>query len=205
MSKKNSLLLLEDQFILREDQIVEEMDLKTIFPTPNPVEIEIGCGSGTLLVYLAKANPEHNFLGIEWANEFYRYTADRIRRWKLTHTRMLRTDARDFVMYKLKSESIQTFHIYFPDPWPKRRHHRRRLFIQEFCRALSRVLVPGGKVYAASDHQEYFEQIERNLLAVPRFKQDEFDSPAGNQVLSNFETKFVKEGRSIYRIAVKKV
>jgi tRNA (guanine-N7-)-methyltransferase len=118
---------------------------------------------------------------------------------------MLRTDARDLVMYKLKSESIQTFHIYFPDPWPKRRHHRRRLFIPEFCAAVARVLVPGGTVYAASDHEEYFRQIEANLLAVPNFTRREFDSPAGNDVLSNYEAKFVKEGRSIYRISVKKV
>ncbi len=203
MSKKPAAL--DDHFILREDQIVEEMDLRTVFENARPVEIEIGCGRGTLLVHLARAVGNHNFLGIEWANEFYRYCADRLRRWNLTNARMLRTDARDFVMYKLKSQSVQTFHIYFPDPWPKRRHHRRRLFIPEFCRTLARVLVPGGKVYAASDHTEYFEQIETNLLAVPDFARDEFDSPAGNEVLTNYEAKFVKEGRSIYRIAVKKV
>jgi len=202
MSKKP---IIDEKFLLLPEQIGERVDFKTIFGNDHPVEVEIGCGRGTLLVYLARNNLDHNFLGIEWANEFYRHSADRIRRWNLTHAKMLRTAARELVMRNFPPESVDTFHIYFPDPWPKKRHHRRRLFIPEFCQAVAKVLVPGGKLYAASDHEEYFTQIETNLLATPGLERFEFNSPAGNEVLSNYEAKFTKEGRSIYRIAVKKV
>ncbi|MFA5863147.1 MAG: tRNA (guanosine(46)-N7)-methyltransferase TrmB [Phycisphaerae bacterium] len=198
-------LLMDEQFVLPSDEIGQVADFKTIFGNDRPVEIEIGCGRGTLMVHLAQTKPDHNFLGIEWASKFYRYTVDRIRRWNLTNVKMLRTDAREFVMRQLPPQSVSVFHVYFPDPWPKKRHHKRRLFIPDFCQVLSRVLMPGGKIYAASDHEEYFQQIETNLSAIPNFVPCEFDSPAGNEVLSNYEAKFVKEGRSIYRVAVKKI
>ncbi len=202
MSKKP---VMDEHFIVLPEQLGERVDFAAVFGNDKPVEIEIGTGRGTLLVYLAKDAPDHNFLGIEWASKFYRYCADRIRRWNLTNAKMLRTDARELVMRNFPPESVHAFHIYFPDPWPKKRHHRRRLFIPEFCQALVRVLVPGGKVYAASDHKEYFDQIETNLLATPGLERCEFDSPEGNSILTNYEAKFIEEGRSIYRVAVKRI
>jgi len=196
--------ILDDRFILRPEAITEPVDFAAVFGSDRPVEIEIGSGRGTLLVHLAENNPDVNFLGIEWASEFYRYSADRLRRRNLVNARMMRTDARDFVARYVRPETVRAFHIYFPDPWPKKRHHKRRLFVPEFCQAAARALVPGGKIYIASDHQEYFQMIETGILVVPEFSPTEFDSPAGNDVLTNYEVKFVREGRSIYRLAAKK-
>ena len=193
-------LVLDDQFIFHP-----ESDIKTVFENDNPVEVEIGCGRGTLLIHLARENPGHNFLAIEWASKFYRYTADRIRRWNLTNAKILRTDARDFVMQKIVHETIDVFHIYFPDPWPKKRHHKKRFFIPQCCNALFRSLKSGGKIYAATDHKHYFDQIELNLTSIPGLTTCQFDSPAGNEILTNWEAKFKKEGRTIYRLAVMKV
>lgn len=196
--------ILDERFLVHEDQIGATLDFRAVFGNDHPVEIEIGTGKGTLMLYLARTNPDHNFLGIEWASKFYRFAADRFRRWNLTNTRMLRTDARELVLHKLAPDSVFAFHVYFPDPWPKKKHHRRRLFIPDFCRAAARVLVPGGKIYVASDHEEYFREIEINLYGTPGLREADFDSPAGNQVLSNYEAKFTEEGRKIYRLAVRK-
>jgi tRNA (guanine-N7-)-methyltransferase len=202
--------ILDDRFIVHEeqlDQVQSPVNFASFFDNPvQPVNIEIGSGSGTTLIHLAQVNPNANFVGIEWALPFYRHCADRLRRNNIPNAKMLRTDAKFlFMSGRVAPESLASCHIYFPDPWPKKRHHKRRTVDVQFCQALARTIIPGGKVYIASDHQEYYEQMESSLRSVPEFTACEYDSPAGIDVVSNFEAKFVKEGRSIYRFAVKKV
>ena len=107
------------------------IDLNEIFKHPGPVHIEVGSGKGTFLLNQAKAQPEANFLGIEWANKYYRHSVDRIRRWQMSNVRILRCDARDLIGRYLPADSISVFHVYFPDPWPKKRHHKRRFIIAQ--------------------------------------------------------------------------
>jgi tRNA (guanine-N7-)-methyltransferase len=197
----------DEKFIIRDDEhLGPRVDFRKIFGNDKPVELEIGSGKGTMLVHLAKSNPEINFVGIEWANKFYRYCADRIKRWNLVNAKMMRTDAKAFVLEgRIEPESLKTLHIYFPDPWPKKKHNRRRLVNPEFCQAAVKILIPGGHLYIATDHQDYSEQMAMSLKTVPELQPCDYDSPAGNAVLTNYEAKFVKEGRNIYRFAVKKV
>lgn len=201
--------VLDDRFILPETTFNLEsapVNFAAFFNPVQPVHVEIGSGSGTTLIHLARVNPNANFVGIEWALPFYRHSADRLRRQNLPNAKMLRTDAKFlFLSGRVTPESIASCHIYFPDPWPKKRHHKRRTVDPRFCTALARTIIRGGKVYIASDHQEYYEQMEASLRSVPDFVPCDYDSPAGTDVVSNFEAKFVKEGRSIYRFAVKKV
>src|SRR5262245_10534795 len=98
-----------------------------LFGNDRRVELEIGIGKGTFLLRRAKQCPDRNFLGIEWAGEFYRFALDRMERWRMTNVRVLRTDARDFVERICPRASLSVLHIYHPDPWPKRRHNKRRL------------------------------------------------------------------------------
>jgi tRNA (guanine-N7-)-methyltransferase len=188
------------------------MDLSCLFGRSGPVHIEVGSGKGTFVLNQAKLHPEINFLGIEWANQFYRYCVDRICRWEMENVRILRTDARDFIGRYVKDETVAALHIYFPDPWPKKRHHKRRFFATENILQVARILVKGGELRAATDHADYFEIISDVLLRQPKtadlFEEIEFYPAAsanpGEWVGSNFERKYIKEGRKFYTIAVRK-
>ena len=194
------------------DKYDPPIDLGHLFARSGPVQIEIGSGKGTFLLNQAKAYPQVNFLGIEWANKFYRYSVDRMRRWQINNIRILRTDARDFIGQFLQDESVSVFHVYFPDPWPKKRHHKRRFFSSANISNALRCLESGGQLRVATDHAEYFEVISEILLKRPEFarllEQIDFFSTdaaqAGEWVGSNFERKYIKEGRNIYTLAVKK-
>ena len=186
------------------------MELGDLFHRAGPVHIEIGSGKGTFLLNQARAHPEINFLGIEWANKFYRYSVDRIKRWQIDNVRILRTDARDFIGRFLQDESVQTYHIYFPDPWPKKRHHKRRFFAPANIKNVARTLSPGGQLRLATDHKDYFAVIREVLLdnreiaglfdKIDFFPTDSAD--VGEWVGSNFERKYIKQGRDIYTLAV---
>ena len=185
-----------------------KIDFATLFGRTAPVELEIGTGKGTFMLNRARAYPQHDFFGIEWASKFYRYALDRFARWELTNVRLCRTDALHLVTRSITAGSLAAVHIYFPDPWPKKRHHKRRLLQPLFAQTLLRVLSAGGRLAIATDHAEYFEQIEQVIGAVDGFVTIPFDDPqfgiADNMTGTNFETKYVEEGRPIHRLAVMK-
>lgn len=196
-------LIVERDYIIPEDELLSRanFDLNDFFENRAPLEVEIGTGKGRVLLYLAKRFPSRNFVGIEWANKYYRYAADRLRRWQVRNAKMLRADARELFIDRLKDNTVDAVHVYFPDPWPKKRHHKRRLFIPEFCYAVLRVLRSEGKVYIATDYKEYSDMILENMLGTGGFCKVEYDSPEGSEVRTNYEDKWIKEGREIYRLA----
>ncbi|MEO1237301.1 MAG: tRNA (guanosine(46)-N7)-methyltransferase TrmB, partial [Planctomycetota bacterium] len=120
------------------------------------VDLEIGSGKGTFLVQQAVLEPGVDFLGIEWAKAYWRHAADRARRHGLANVRLLWADATVFVRNYVGDGALRRVHIYFPDPWPKKRHHKRRTVQAPFLLELHRVLRPGGEVRLATDHAEYF-------------------------------------------------
>ncbi len=105
---------------LKSGDLDGQIDFVRLFGRSGPVHVEIGIGRATFLLNQAKAHPQLNFLGIEWANKYYRYSVDRIGRWNLTNVRIIRTDAAQFLADFLPDASVDCFHIYFPDPWPKK-------------------------------------------------------------------------------------
>lgn len=187
---------------------LEDLRWQTFFGNANPVELEIGVGKAGFLLRRAQAYPQRNFLGIEWANEFYRFAVDRMQRWKVPNVRILRTDASHFVRAQCLRDSLLALHVYHPDPWPKRRHHKRRLFQSPFVDAAVACLVPGGRWAVQTDHAEYFEVIRDLLLNHPQLEQIPFDDPdfgvAEARVATNFEIKYLREGRQIYQLAVRR-
>ncbi len=195
------------------DKCIDGIDLEELFGRTTPFHLEIGSGKGTFLLNEARAHPELNYLGIEWANEFYRYSVDRIRRWGLTNVRILRADARDVIGRFLPDESVAVLHVYFPDPWPKKRHHKRRFFTSANLRHTFRCLVKGGELHLATDHADYFVIISDLLLRDPQisplFRKIDFltadAAEEGEWVGTNFERKYIKEGRRIYTMAFEKL
>lgn len=184
------------------------LDFARMFGRTSPVEMEIGSGKGGFLLNRARANPDRNFLGVEWANKFFRYAADRMARWGMTNVRLMRTDASHLVTRHLPPASIIMLHIYHPDPWPKLRHHRRRLIQSPFVSAAVNVLIPGGRIAVQTDHAEYFEQIQKVLRSEPRLKEVEFNVPEAGvvegRISTNYEIKYLREGRAIYQIAAER-
>jgi len=187
------------------------LDFETLFGQKGAVEFEIGSGKGTFLVEQAKAYPETNFFGIEWANKYYRYAVDRMARWGLDNVRLMRTDAADLIRNHIPDASIRMFHLYFPDPWPKTRHHKRRFFNDENLLQIHRILETGGILNIATDHENYFEQMtEAAAKAVGQhlFEEVPFTRPVGAQdgelVGTNYERKYMKEGRRTFTLALRK-
>ncbi|RMH14011.1 MAG: tRNA (guanosine(46)-N7)-methyltransferase TrmB [Planctomycetota bacterium] len=133
------------------------VDPRRWFEHPDrPFEIEIGSGKGTFLIQQAALQPEVNFLGIEWAHEFYAYAADRVRRRRqagqLQNVRMLHGDATEFLHWRCPDAICRVVHLYFSDPWPKNRHHKKRVIQHRFLADVWRVLVPGGELRVVTDH-----------------------------------------------------
>lgn len=186
------------------------LDFADIFGRHGPVHIEVGTGKGTFLLGEARTQPEVDFLGIEWARKYYRYAVDRIGRWGVTNVRIIRADAASFIGDFVPDDSVECFHIYFPDPWPKKRHHKRRFICADTLDLLLRCLTTGGRLRIATDHAEYFEVIEDLVIGrADRLEQTEFTPTAGAEAGeitgTNYERKYIKDKRQIYTIAAKKI
>lgn len=175
-----------------------------LFGNANPVEMEIGMGKGTFLTEQARSRPDTNFIGIEYARWFWRYASDRLRRHGCLNARTARAEAMFFLREFVPDASLSVMHVYFPDPWPKKRHHKRRLVQPPFMEQLQRVLVRGGRLRIVTDHREYFEQMEQ-VIPASTLKVIEYTRPgsAGESefVGTNFERKYRREGRPFYAIA----
>lgn len=201
-------MLTVDDVLLPPPAIGEVIDFRRMFGDDRPIEMEIGTGKGGFLLSRAQALPERGFFGIEWANKICRYAADRMVRWGVTNVRLMRADAKHLVTHNLRPECLTILHIYHPDPWPKKRHHKRRLIQPDFLAAAAGALIPGGRIAIQTDHADYFEQIRQVVAGEPRLIEVPFDVPeAGVQegrVSTNYEIKYLREGRPIYQLAVMK-
>lgn len=179
-----------------------------VFGNNHPVEVEIGSGKGTFILAAAQARPQHNFIGMEWAKAYCEFAADRLRRHGLTNCRMVHAEAVWWVRCHITDQSIHALHIYFPDPWPKSRHHKRRLIQPEFLIEVHRILQPGGQVRVVTDHAEYFAWMQSVFADQHLLVEVPFDAPVpqreGLMVGTNFEKKYSREGRAFYAIAARK-
>jgi len=206
-----NLAITAEEIAVDPDRLAGRVEWGDLFGRSGPVHVEIGCGKGTFLLNQARANRQVNYFGIEWANKYYKYGVDRMRRWQVDNVRLVRADAREFVERYVPDRSVAVFHIYFPDPWPKKRHHKRRFFSPRNILQVHRCLVSGGELRTATDHADYFEIIREVLLgeAAELFEQIDFAAAegvdTGEWVGTNFERKYLKEGRRIYTLAVRKV
>lgn len=162
----------EDALILRPD-ILQRLDFVAVFGNANPIELELGSGDGSFLVNYAAAHPEHNFLGVERLLGRLRKIDRKGRRGGLTQLRVLRLEASYVLQWMIPAGSLTALHIYFPDPWPKRRHWKRRLINEEFTRITHRALAPGGTVFLRTDEPNYFAQMNEVFAANSGFVRTE--------------------------------
>lgn len=190
------------------DELERPLDPRGLFGAERrqaPVEVEIGSGKGSFLVAESELCPDTLFLGIERARRYWLYAADRLRRRERSNARIVRGEARE-TLEAMPVGSVSGLHMYFPDPWPKRRHAHRRLLIQpEFLAACERVLAAGAPLRVVTDDPDYFDQIEEALAARPKLVRGRYEPPAsaneGELAGSNFERKYRLEGRRIQAAA----
>ena len=185
-------------------------DPRILFGHPDrPFELEIGSGKGTFLVQQSELQKETNFLGIEWAGEFFRFAADRIRRRSLANVRMLHDDASEVVRHRLPDGCCRVVHLYFSDPWPKTRHHKRRVIQDATMEAFHRVIEPGGELRLVTDHDDLWAWYETHALRhSDRYEREIFERPEsageGEVVGTNFERKFRREGRPFHAMTLRR-
>ena len=180
--------------------ILEPLNLTELFPRPQPLEIELGCGDASFLLNYALAHPERNFIGVERLGGRIRKLDRKGRRAGLTNLRGVRIESGYFLEYLVPPKSATALHIYFPDPWPKRKHLKNRFINERFTEIAQRVLVPGGIVYLRTDHADYFEQMTTVFAASTAFLPIETPEELST-ILTDFEAEFLKQGLQTNRAA----
>jgi tRNA (guanine-N7-)-methyltransferase len=187
-----------DALLYRPASWFEPLDLVAMFGRDCPLEVELGSGDGSFLVRWAGLHPARNFLGVERLLGRIRKLDRKAQRAGLANVRGLRIEASYAIEYLLPPASVEVLHLYFPDPWPKRRHHKHRLVNDRFVSLAARVLSPAGKVHLRTDNPDYFAQMRQVFGVSASFK--EFRPPAElTSVLTDFEEEFNRAGTSTLR------
>ncbi len=174
------------------------LDFDELFGNRQPVIVEIGSGKGRFLIASATEQPGVNFIGIEKSLHYHRVIRDRVTKRGLRNVRLINHDAFPVLQKMFADDSVSEVHIYFPDPWPRRREQKRRVIRSEVLTEIRRVLVEGGFGIYVTDHREYFEKaaplIAQFFRAETRIPGPE-DPPR-----TNYEAKYRAEGRQIYEV-----
>lgn len=173
-----------------------------------PIELEIGSGKGLFLQTAATQRPKHLFLGVELSAKFANRAADRLARSRLTNVQMLRGDAEAFVLKTVPDQALAAVHVYFPDPWWRRKHKKRRVLNDETIAAIERLLMPGGKFHFWTDVLDYYELICRHVIQYTSLSGPHYvpERAAAHDLdyTTHFERRARRNAQPIYRAVFKK-
>lgn len=178
------------------------LPIDSSYTTVQPLEVDIGCGRGRFLLARAKSHPRMNFLGIDLSLLRLRKIDRRAQAGELTNIRLIHGEALG-TLAALPPGSTSTFYLYFPDPWPKRRHHSRRLVAPPFVEAISKALTPGGLIHLCTDHADYFMAMMRVWRADPRFSEAPPYIPTPEEE-TDFHLIFKSQGLTANRCSFRK-
>lgn len=185
------------------DELDPACDWNRLFPTPQPVEIDIGSGRGLFVLTAALRHPHTNFAGLEIDYTEGRRAAERLQKRNLPNARIVGGDAVRALAQMIPPGSVRAAHVYFPDPWWKTRHHKRRIFNQAFTELLARVVQPGGFVHHWTDVADYFQMARTFMDSSPLFSSapppQEREAEHDMDYQTSFERKKRRLGFPIYR------
>ena len=184
---------------------VAPLDLLAIFGRVAPLQVDLGCGDGSFLCELAQLHPDKDFFGID---RLVGRVAKACRKAAtVKNVRILNVESSYAVGYLLPEGSVETFYLLFPDPWPKRRHHRRRIVRLDFLDSIHHALEDGGSLRIATDQLDYFEKIRVLAENYSGFTigDPNVDSDRNDLPLTKFERRFSALGAPIYRLALRKI
>lgn len=188
------------EYTLRE--LTVPLDLGTLVPSATAWEVELGFGKGRYLLHRAEGEPDRGFVGAEMAGSYYRLAKRRMRRRELTNTVLLHGEALYLLSVVLPRAFATAVHVYFPDPWPKARHQKRRLFDIETIDLVLDLLTDEGRLFFATDFLEYGRVVKEILDSYPTVEVNEVQGPWPGGARTNYEAKYMREGRPILRLEV---
>jgi tRNA (guanine-N7-)-methyltransferase len=195
-------------YLFSLSQPPKQLDLPALFGNHDPVELEVGFGKGAFLVVAAQLHPENNYLGIENDRGLQLYAANRIAKRHLKNAKLACGDAARLLADYIPPASLQAIHVYFPDPWWKKRHRKRRVFSPAFVANCAKALRSGGELAFATDVAEYFQIIFDLVSQQPEFKAVEvkrIENVEGeNTPQTNFEKKALQQGRPVWRATLRR-
>ncbi len=180
--------------------ILERLPLGELFPVSQPLELELGSGDGSFLVQYARQHPERNFIGVERLLGRLRKLERKAQRADLRNVRAVRIESSYFLQYLLPQGSAAALHIYFPDPWPKRKHLRHRLINEGFPALAQQALQDEGTVYLRTDSLDYYRQMLTVFEASPVFRPVETPAEVAS-IVTDFERDFLARGIRTLRAA----
>jgi len=191
-----------NQFIISLERSKPTLNWKEIYFNDHPVEIEVGPGKGKFILNESQKNPDKNYLAIEWAGRYLKVLSEKIPRFKLGNVRLLNADARIVFKDWIPHSSITGIHIYYPDPWWKRKHQKHKLFTEKFVHNIKQALVSNGFFSFATDVEEVYSLVKELIESVKHFVnihekiyQNGEDTPPGR---TNFEIKKWQVENTIY-------
>ncbi len=173
-----------------------------IFGNENPLEIELGFGKALFLIRSALSRTDTNFLGVEVSRQWFREGKRRVEKADSPpNLQVLHAEAVDFLTRFVGEGAVSMLHVYYPDPWPKAKHHKRRFVSGPLLDQAERVLMPGGELRIATDHQGYSEWMAEHIAAHPKFEL--LDWPIQDEPLTHFEAKYRIQGRDVFRFRLR--
>lgn len=186
------------------DDFFQRVSPSDIFGNDHPMEIDLGCGDGTFLIEMAQHYPERNFIGVERLLGRVRGVCRRIQELGLTNVKVLRLESEYTVEWLLTHHCVSRLHLLCPDPWPKARHHKRRLVQQPFLNSLHQALIPSGEFLFKTDHSEYFEWVCEEMENHPKFTPLDWPEPPSPDALfypkTDFQRHWEAQGKTIHRL-----
>lgn len=187
---------------MRLSDLGAPLPLDCLVPGKGNWEVEIGFGKGRYLLRRSQESPEERFLGIELAAEYWQQLVERARKRGLTNWIALRGEALYLLSAALPAAFASVVHVYFPDPWPKTRHHKRRLFDPETLDLVLGLVRPGGHLLFATDFLDYGERVRQILEGYPGIRVERRESVWDDGPRTNYEAKYIAEGRPILRLEI---
>lgn len=185
------------------------IDWQEMFGNDHPIEIEVGFGKGMFLVEATGANPDVNYFGIEIDKKYTYYTATRLAKRNRSNVKVTAADAKALLQNEIADESVQAIHVYFPDPWWKKRHAKRRLFTSDFVNQCQRILKEHGILHIATDVGDYFAVMKELLTEIKSLRElpppEEHAPKHDMDYLTNFERKARQQGKPIYRARYERI